>query len=101
MSIKIGNYCAEGPFGSTKYLRARPGVYVILGWDGLSSYWEVVDVGESEDIRERLSYHRRAPCWHRRGYEMLSVAAIYQDAHKRKLVERKLREKYGPPCGLI
>ena len=101
MSITIGSYHADGPFGNENYLQARSGVYVILGRSSTASTWNVVDVGESQNIRERVSNHDRAPCWRGQGHAELSVAAIYADAHNRVLIERQLRAQFNPPCGLI
>jgi hypothetical protein len=74
---------------------------VILGRHGAASTWNVIDVGESQNIRERVSNHNRAPCWRGQGHAQLSVAAIYADAHNRMLIERQLRVQFNPPCGLI
>lgn len=101
MSITIGNYHAEGPFGNENQLQARSGVYVILGRNQSVANWNVVDVGESQDIRKRVGSHDRAPCWRGQGYSELAVAAIYADAQNRMTIERQLRTQYGPPCGLI
>ncbi|MGE3335905.1 MAG: hypothetical protein AB7I36_19850 [Rhodospirillaceae bacterium] len=49
MSIQIGNYHADGPFGNVSGLLARSGVYVILGRTGQTN-WNVVDIGESGNI---------------------------------------------------
>lgn len=67
MSINIGSYHAEGPFGNENNLQARSGVYVILGRHSTASTWNVVDVGKSQNIRERVSNHNRAPCWRGQG----------------------------------
>ena len=101
MSINIGSYHAEGPFGNDNNLQPRSGVYVILGRRNLSGTWNVVDVGESENIRERVANHDRALCWRGQGHGELRVAAIYADAHNRMLIERQLRAQFKPPCGLI
>lgn len=101
MSIQIGNYQAEGPFINVDGLSPRSGVYVILGRSDHAERWYVVDVGESEDIRNRVDTHERAPCWRGQGHRQLSVAAIYVDGRDRMLIERHLRQQYNPPCGLI
>jgi hypothetical protein len=101
MSIQVGNYHAEGPFGSVAALLARSGVYVILGRRNQASQWQVVDVGESGDIQDRVANHDRAPCWRGQGHSELAVAAIYSDARNRMLIERQLRVQFKPPCGLI
>lgn len=99
MSIQVGKYHADGPFGNEASLESRSGVYVILGRANQSQRWNVVDVGESADIRERLSSHDRAPCWRGQGHAQLAVAAIYSDAGSRMLIERELRGQFNPPCG--
>jgi hypothetical protein len=101
MSIQVGNYHAEGPFGNTEQLLARSGVYVILGKRHAAASWNVVDVGESGNLQDRVANHDRAPCWRGQGHSELAVAAIYADAHNRLLIERDLRMQYQPPCGLI
>lgn len=101
MSIPVGNYHAEGPFGNVSGLLARSGVYVILGRQSQASNWNVVDVGESENIHERVAKHDRTPCWRGQGHAELAVAAIYSDERNRMLIEHELRGQYNPPCGLI
>lgn len=101
MSIQVGNYQAQGPFGNEGSLNARSGVYVILGRSRQIDSWNVVDVGESENIRNRVQTHDRSPCWRGQGHGELAVAAIYADARNRMLIERELRGQFNPPCGLV
>jgi hypothetical protein len=67
MSIQVGNYNAEGPFGNTNGLAARSGVYVILGRSSQASNWIVVDVGESGNVQDRVENYDRKLCWSGRG----------------------------------
>ncbi len=62
MTIYIGSYQAEGPLDNENRLQARSGVYVILGQPSTAFKWNVVDVGESQNIRERVSDHGRISC---------------------------------------
>jgi len=101
MSIQIGNYHAEGPFGNVSNLLAQSGVYVVLGRSNQVSNWNVVDVGEAGDIQDRVANHDRTPSWRGQGYTELAVAAIYADEPNRMLIERELRGQYNPPCGLM
>lgn len=101
MSIQIGNYHAEGPFGNVDQLHPQSGVYVILGRSGHNARWNVVDVGESRNINERVANHDRSPCWRGQGHRELAVAPIYADERNRMLIERDLRATYNPPCGEI
>lgn len=98
MAIQIGNYKFDGPHPHTSAVHARSGVYVILGRSG-GTQWSVVDVGESESVRERLDNHDRRPCWQRRGHRELAAAVFYAPEHQRMQIERELRVTFNPPCG--
>jgi len=99
MAIPIGSYNFEGPFSNSDSLRSQSGVYVILGSNAGNGNWNVVDVGESEDVKTRVANHDRADCWKRQRYQQLAVAVYYCDARTRTKVEQELRVKYNPPCG--
>lgn len=101
MSIQVGSYHAEGPFGNADALAARSGVYVILGRANTGVPWTVVDVGESGNVRERVGGHDRALDWGRQGHAELSVAAIYCDEPNRMTIERQLRAQFRPACGVF
>jgi hypothetical protein len=101
MSIQIGNYHAEGPFGNAASLAARSGVYVILGRSGYGAPWTVVDVGESGNVCERVGCHDRSPDWGRQGHGELAVAVIYCDERARRVIERELRQQFSPACGVF
>ncbi|WP_424945827.1 hypothetical protein [Candidatus Spongiihabitans sp.] len=106
MTIKIGNYTFEGPFGSSSSLKKQSGVYAILGrprtiLNPLPTMpnREVVDIGESEDVKHRVENHDREDCWESRPHTILNFAAYYCDAINRMSIEKELRQKYRPPCG--
>jgi excinuclease UvrABC nuclease subunit len=83
-------------------LRNLPGVYMIL--DRRGSGWSVVDVGESEDVRNRVSNHDRAACWRVNSTGGLAFAAYYMvgsTEQYRRSVEKEIRDHYNPPCGKI
>ncbi len=102
MSIKLSGYEFAGPYRSTSSLEDRSGVYAILTPTN-STYYKVVDAGESAAVKTRVGNHARQPCWqrHANGGD-IRIAVYYtpglqQDG--RKVVERKVREQYRPPCG--
>lgn len=101
MSIQIGKYTAQGPYDNAAQLSNASGVYVILGRANDNHRWRVVDVGESETLRDRVENHDRAPCWRGQNHAQLTVAAIYCDAQRRMQIEKALRTEYTPPCGDI
>lgn len=99
MTIKIGNYNFDGPFGSTNSLRNESGVYAILGSNGPDQNI-VLDVGESSTLRDRVARHDRQNQWRQCGYRVLSVAVHYTNAVTRMLMERELRNTFKPRCGV-
>lgn len=99
MTISIGRYNFDGPFSDPGSLRAQSGVYAVLGRNSDSERWNVVDVGESENVRDRVANHDRADCWKRQGYRQLAYAAYYCDQRTRTQVEQELRKQFNPPCG--
>lgn len=100
MSITIDQRVFDGPFTDANHLAARSGVYVILGKSDPALPWNVVDVGESGDVRERVVNHDRKPCWIGQRHVTLAVAAHYCDALMRVQIEARLRAAYQPPCGI-
>jgi hypothetical protein len=98
MAINLKSYSFDGPFQSTESLHFRSGVYAILGKRPLDAQYRVIDIGESQNIRQRVGTHDRAPCW--KGHQLpLYVAAYYCDETNRMKVEYELRTWYQPPCG--
>ena len=97
MGITIGNLNFEGPYPDSAQLQSRSGVYAILGRGATN--WLVVDIGESTDVKDRVTNHDRKLQWQRTGHAMLSVAALYCDATTRMKVEKQLRQQYNPACG--
>ena len=102
MSIVIQDYQFEGPFASTHLLEDRAGVYVILTATG-GGWYNVLDVGESENVRSRVQNHDRQACWMRNAraggilYAALYMAGSTPD--QRRVVERTIRDTCKPPCG--
>lgn len=98
MTIQIGKHNFDGPHLQTTGIHAKSGVYVILGKSG-GTTWSVVDVGESQSVRERVDNHDRAQCWKRRGHHELAAAVLYVPEQQRMQIESELRVQYDPPCG--
>lgn len=99
MTIQIGRYNFEGPFGTLDSLRSASGVYAILGRNASGGY-DVIDIGESATLRDRIASHDRKDQWTRFGYPTIFAAAHYSDPHARMRIEQELRALYNPPCGL-
>ncbi|MCG8427180.1 MAG: hypothetical protein MI754_07485 [Chromatiales bacterium] len=99
MSIKIGNYNFEGPHNITNYLENRSGVYVVLARSSINHSWNVVDIGESTHIRNRIENHDRNYCWKKQGFTSLAIAVNYCTEGERMRIEKELRTHFDPPCG--
>ncbi|MXZ50553.1 MAG: hypothetical protein F4073_07500 [Rhodobacteraceae bacterium] len=98
MSINIENCSFEGPFASTSNLKDQSGVYLILG-NHSGDNWNLVDVGESSQVKYRIDNHDRKVCWNQQNYANLKVAVLYTDENSRMRIEAELRSQYNLPCG--
>jgi len=100
MSINIGNYSFEGPFSNPSSLSNKSGVYAVLTRATTNDKYSVVDIGESGEVRDRVSDHNRAPCWNRNKKAAgLAYTAYYCNESTRMKVEAELRGAYKPSCG--
>ena len=94
--IEVGGYEFEGPYSLDIGSVMKFGfgcVYVVL-----TSSNEVVDVGETEDIKARLAKHERRGCW------VLNKAAKIgfmreADVTGRERVVKEVRAQGEVPCG--
>ena len=100
MSITIGNYSFEGPFGDTAHLRNNSGVYAILSRRTDADRYTVIDIGEAGWLQDRVANHDRRDQWGRSNYGTLAVAALYCDEAARMRIERELRAQFNPVCGV-
>lgn len=96
--ITIGRYTFEGPFSQTLSLRRQSGVYAILT-PTMGGTYKVVDIGESESVRDRVENHNRQLCWNQNKNGSLLCAALYCGAVERMLIEQELRQQFNPACG--
>lgn len=100
MSIEIEGYNFEGPFTKVEDLEDKSGVYTILDHQKDARY--VVDVGESSEVKSRISKHDRKGCWKTNSKGTLEVAVLYTPNAQqtgRKQIEQKIRNKFKPSCG--
>jgi len=89
----------EGVFSEAESLDHRAGVYVV--WCQAGDSWKVLDVGDAEDIRQRIEGHDRKDCWRRNCSGTIRYAAYYATAgaDAQRAIEARIRAKYSPPCG--
>jgi len=97
MSFYQWGYSFVGWFSSTWSLERKAGVYVIS-----CNQTKILDVGESENVRERIEDHERKDCWERQcsGTIYYAVTYISSESERRDL-EKKIRNAEIPPCGEI
>ena len=90
MSIKLGNYYFDGPFNA------------ILDKRG-NGIFQVLDIGESANVKTRVENHDRDLCWYffRQG-EIVYAAYYTPHMHQagRIIIEQELRDMYNPVCGI-
>ena len=102
MSITVGPYTFEGPYGALASFRHQAGVYVVLCATG--TQYVVLDVGESSDIRTRLGNHERSGCWSRNCSGQVVAAVLYTPGLQqaaRVSIEQQVRAQFSPACGVI
>ena len=100
MSFEKWSFTFEGIFESPEPLSEVAGVYVVWSKNG-EDEWDVLDVGQAENVRQRLLVHDRKDCWKR-----LCIGTIYYSAcpmpesneEERRRVEAVIRKQADPPC---
>lgn len=97
--LNVAGYTFSGPFLHVNHLLRQSGVYVISALSG--ALHEVLDIGESHDVHTRVRNHDRANQWsyHAAG-RTLHVSVFYCDEPTRTLMERQLRARFNPACGV-
>ena len=99
-TIQICGHPFVGPFYDLSKLPSIAGVYAPIDHRP-TGYW-LLDVGQSEDLRGRVSAHDRASSWHINCAGLLGVwihPMPGSSAARRMLVESMIRTRYNPPCG--
>ncbi len=100
MSFERWGYTFEGAWTDPNSLESRSGIYVI--WCKTGESWKVLDVGESNDVKNRVLNHDREDCWERNCSGTIYYSAMYtpnlQQEGRRK-IEQVIRAATNPPCG--
>ena len=100
MSFERNGYHFEGAFTSPESLEERSGVYVI--WCKSGENWTCLDIGESHNVKERITNHDRANQWRKNCRGQIYYAVHYtpnlQQSGRMK-IEQHLRSIENPICG--
>lgn len=85
----------DGPHPVNATFNAVAGVYLIATPSGV-----IVDVGETENLSERIPNHERRSCWRR---NVGTNLWFHREACEREryVIERFIRNKENPACGVF
>ena len=74
-------YNFEGPYSYTSSLKDKSGVYAILC--ERNGNLDLIDVGESSEVRARVENHDRKDCWERNCNGIIKYTAYYIEYGKK------------------
>lgn len=96
----LGTHQFAGPHRDASTLPNRSGVYLITRLQNGNGLHEVIDVGESHNIAERIPNHDRMAQWNLASGNSFHVWTLLADEAGRMLIERAHRFAYNPVCGV-
>jgi hypothetical protein len=95
--INMLGYEFSGPYSINGDFNEVAGIYVITS-DSAAQH--KIDIGETENLKERIPNHERRDCWTRHnGIYLWFHLENNEDSRLEK--EKKLRDCFDPPCGEI
>ncbi len=98
MSILIGALEFEGPFLDFDSLSDEPGIYAVLC--EIQGEFELVELGDSEQVRECLIHHPERDSWHD-NCPALAVAVHYTadiTTNERHEIRENLEQNFDLEC---
>jgi hypothetical protein len=101
MAFERWGYTFEGAWTDANMLESRSGVYVI--WCRSGETWTVLDVGESQNVQNRVLTHDRSTDWERICNGAIYYSATYTPILQqpgRMQIEQHIRSIANPPCGV-
>lgn len=99
MPFEMWGYHFERVFQNARDLPSRAGVFVIWCRTG-DDDWGVLDIGESEDVREGILDHQRSHLWKTNCTGAIYFAATYTDdgEEARKRIEQNIKNQTNIIC---
>jgi len=100
MGFEKWGYSFEGAYTDCSLLEALSGVYLI--WCNYTGDWTVLDIGEADNIREKVCNHERRHEWLKHCPGSVYFSAKYMPdslPEERRKVERDIRKQANPPLG--
>lgn len=98
LTFQKWDYEFDGTYSDTRFLRPEPGVYII--WCDSGNIRTFLDVGESDNVLDRINNHERKDCWFQncQGIIQHSVVYIADQKERRDLVDR-IKSAEQMACG--
>jgi len=94
-TVTYEGYTFYGPFSVNISFKAVAGIYLITNSQGT-----IVDVGETENLKERIPNHERRDCWSKNNG--VNLYFHYEANQQQRLSkEKQFRVKSNPACGVI
>lgn len=91
-------YHFDGAYTNPNNLQSAAGVYVI--WCKTNDSWTILDVGESDDVKDRINNHDRADCWQDNCPGTIYYSATYiSNPQERSNLEQRIRNEEDVACG--
>ena len=100
MTINLGEYTFNGPFTDPSKLSPKSGLYAIHCKRN-DKYYRV-DVGESNNVKDRVENHDRKDCWNKECKDVLTYSELLTPRKRqagRKKIEKEIRDLGHTPCG--
>ena len=94
---QLGTHLFTGPHLNASTLPNESGVYLITRL--VNNHHQVIDVGESHNIAQRIPSHDRMDQWNRTSNSIFSVWTLLANEAERMLIEKAHRIAYNPICG--
>ena len=93
----LGSHQFDGPHTHPGALPGQSGVYIITRL--ANGIHQIIDVGESGNIAERIPGHERMSQWERVSGNAFHVWTLLANQTNRMLIEKAHRLSYNPICG--
>ncbi len=92
-TVNYEGYTFNGPFSINTSFNEVAGIYLITTVNG-----NIVDVGETDNLKQRIPNHERRACWSRNNG--VNLYFHHENDQKQRLAKEKFfRIKSNPSCG--
>ena len=78
--------------------KEEAGIYLVYGFDEYNNADRIRYVGESDNIKNRMSGHEKEECWKKYHNEIEIYVHLESNEEKRLKIEEKIIDELKPPC---